>query len=105
MRAGSRVGGVVRDSRPLHRHPLERRDVRQSGDTDHAPGRTATGAVTVAFLWCDRCLPPWQISYLPIDLAPWSAVDRRTGNRFRCPDCGCAVRGHIDGPTWQPFAS
>jgi hypothetical protein len=60
---------------------------------------------TWPFMWCDRCLPPWQISYIPIDWPPWSALDRRTGNRFRCPGCRGAVWWHVHGPTWRPFAT
>jgi hypothetical protein len=35
----------------------------------------AGGDVRLAFLWCDRCLPPWYINHIPIEPPPWSVVD------------------------------
>ena len=67
------------------------------------------GAVHLAFLWCDRCLPPWQISYIPIHQPPWNITNslgaRSRGDRFRCPGCQGAVSWHIHGPTWRPTYS
>jgi hypothetical protein len=60
------------------------------------------GNVTLAFLSCERCLPPWYINYIPIDRPPWATVDWRAGDRFRCPGCRGAVAWHIHGPTWRP---
>jgi hypothetical protein len=28
------------------------------------------GDVRIAFLWCDRCLPPWVINHIPIERPP-----------------------------------
>jgi hypothetical protein len=89
-------------------------NVRWTGKTCGSPGMvtfqppellSVGGDVRLAFLWCDRCLPPWQISYIPIDRPPWAFVDRRERGRFHCPGCRCAVRWHIHGPTWRPFPS
>ena len=60
------------------------------------------GDVTLAFLWCDRCLPPWEIRHIPIDQPPWSTADWRKGDRFRCPGCRRPVSWHIHGPAWKP---
>jgi hypothetical protein len=50
---------------------------------------TVGGEVHLAFLWCDRCLPPWQISYVPIHQRPWNIVNSRgvqsRGDRFSWP--------------------
>jgi hypothetical protein len=59
--------------------------------------------VQLAFLWCDRCLPPWAINHIPIERPPWSVVEWRASDRFRWPRCRGAVGWHIHGPTWRPF--
>jgi hypothetical protein len=43
------------------------------------------GEVTLAFLSCSTCLPPWEINHLPIDQTPWSVVNHKGNDRFRCP--------------------
>ena len=68
------------------------------------------GDVRIAFLWCDRCLPPWQISHIPIDRPPWNVVGSRGreggfGERFRCPGCGGRVAWNIRDSTWRPTYS
>jgi hypothetical protein len=89
-------------------------NVRGTGETCSGPGSVTIrpadllpvgGDVRLAFLWCDRCLPPWAINHIPIDHPPWIAVDWRAGDRFRCPGCRRAVGWHIHGPTWRPFQS
>jgi hypothetical protein len=57
------------------------------------------GPVTLAFLWCSRCI--WEINQVRLDQPPWSGSRRR----YRCPGCGCAVQWHIHGPAWRPFGS
>jgi hypothetical protein len=37
------------------------------------------GDVTLAFLFCERCLPPWHINLIPIDWPPWTVADWRAG--------------------------
>ena len=59
--------------------------------------------ITLAFLWCKQCLPPWEISHVPINLPPWSAVNAGKGARFQCPACRGRVDWHIHGPTWRPM--
>src|SRR5918993_4383139 len=54
------------------------------------------GPVTLAFLWCDTCL--WEIDQARLDKPPWSG----SGQRYRCPGCGGAVRWDISGPSWGP---
>jgi len=34
---------------------------------------------------CKRCVPSWEISYIPIGQPPWSAVSADKGGRFQCP--------------------
>jgi hypothetical protein len=63
------------------------------------------GAVRLAFLWCKHCLPPWEISYIPIDHPPWNAVNAGKGERFQCPACNASVAWHIHGPAWKPTYS
>jgi hypothetical protein len=60
------------------------------------------GADTLAFLSCTKCLPSWEIKYVPIDQPPWSVVNREGEDRFKCPGCGKAVAWRIHGPTWRP---
>src|SRR5262249_7603677 len=63
------------------------------------------GAITLAFRWCKHCLPPWEISYIPIDQPPWNAVIAGKGERFQCPGCGGRVAWHMHGKSWEPTAS
>jgi hypothetical protein len=79
--------------------------VRWTGETCGGPGSVTIrpaellpvgGNVTLAFLSCERCLPPWYINYIPIDRPPWATVDWRAGDRFRCPGC----RGAVGWPWW-----
>jgi hypothetical protein len=63
------------------------------------------GADTLAFLSCSTCLPSWEISYVPIDKPPWSVVNHKGNDRFKCPGCGKAVAWRIHGPTWRPPGS
>jgi hypothetical protein len=60
------------------------------------------GKDTLAFLFCVTCEPSWEINHVPIDQQPWSAVNRSSNDRFRCPGCGKAVAWRIHGPTWRP---
>jgi hypothetical protein len=54
------------------------------------------GSVTLAFLWCSRCI--WEIDQAQLDRLPWS------GSRqcYRCPGCRHRVEWHIYGPAWRP---
>ena len=60
------------------------------------------GKDTLAFLFCVTCEPSWEINYVPIDQQPWSAANRSSNDRFRCPGCGKAVAWRIHGPSWRP---
>lgn len=60
------------------------------------------GAIRLAFLWCKRCVPSWEISHLPIDRAPWNVADATANHRFRCPGCGSRIEWHIQEPAWRP---
>jgi hypothetical protein len=33
------------------------------------------GDMTLAFLFCSVCVPPWQINQVRLDAAPWSECD------------------------------
>ena len=87
-------------------------NVRWTGATCGGPGSVTFrptellpvgGDVHLAFMWCARCLPPWNINHIPIDWPPWSAVNWRAGDRFRCPGCQGTTSWHIHGPTWRPL--
>ena len=60
------------------------------------------GDDTLAFLFCVTCEPSWEINHVPIDKPPWSVVNRKGNDRFRCPGCGRAVAWRIHGPSWRP---
>jgi hypothetical protein len=86
-------------------------NVRWTGHTCAGPGSVTFrltellpvgGAVTVAILFCEHCLPPWYVRHIPIDSPPWNAADWRRGDRFRCPGCRRAVGWNIHGPAWRP---
>ena len=59
------------------------------------------GKNTLAFLSCSTCLSSWEINYVPID-QPWSVVNHKGDDRFKCPGCRKAVAWRIHGPTWRP---
>ena len=63
------------------------------------------GDVTLAFLFCSACVPPWQINQVRLDVAPWLIVKQHRGDRFRCPGCRRPVDWHIRGPRWRPTYS
>jgi hypothetical protein len=50
------------------------------------------GVVTLAFLFCKRCVPPWEIRQAQLDKPPWSATRLGPDDRFRCPAC----RGRVE---------
>jgi len=56
--------------------------------------------VTLAFLYCRRCV--WQIDQVQLDQPPWSTSALGRGDRYRCPGCDGQVDWHIHGPTWRP---
>jgi hypothetical protein len=58
------------------------------------------GKVTLAFLFCRRCV--WQIDQVQLDKLPWSTSALGPGDRYRCSGCGGQVDWHIHGPTWRP---
>jgi hypothetical protein len=60
------------------------------------------GAITLAYLWCGRCVPSWQIDQVQLDQPPWSDANLQPGDRFRCPACRGPVSWHIHGPAWRP---
>ena len=89
-------------------------NVRLTGKTCGGPGSVTFrpaellpvgGNVKLAFLLCERCLPPWYINHIPIDRPPWTIDNWPAGDGFRCPGCGGAVRWHVHGRTWRPFAN
>jgi hypothetical protein len=54
-------------------------------------------AIKRAHLFCERCVPPWQMRDVRHDRAPWSALDIAAGERWRCPGCGGEVGWHWQG--------
>jgi hypothetical protein len=63
------------------------------------------GEDTLAFLYCGTCLPSWEINHVPIDKPPWSVVNHKGNDRFKCAGCGRAVAWRIHGPAWRPSYS
>jgi hypothetical protein len=59
------------------------------------------GPITLAFLFCRRCVPYWQIGQVQLDRPPWSATQLGPDDRFRCPACRGRVDWHIHGPACQ----
>jgi hypothetical protein len=59
----------------------------------------------LAFLFCGSCQPSWEINHVPIDRPPWSVVNHKGNDRFKCPECGKAVAWRIHGPAWRPTYS
>ena len=60
------------------------------------------GAVRLAFLWCRRCVPPWEINYIPIDHPPWNAIN--AGEERTLPVPGLAVPASSGTYTARPRA-
>jgi hypothetical protein len=57
------------------------------------------GKVTLAFLYCRRCV--WQIDQVQLDQPPWSTSALGPGDRYRCRGCDGQVDWHIHGPAWR----
>src|SRR5262249_19173044 len=51
--------------------------------------------ITLAFLFCNDCVPPWEIKQVQLDKPPWLVEGWKAGDRFRCPGCGSRVEWHI----------
>jgi len=41
--------------------------------------------------YCGRCVRPWQIRDVRLELPPWSAAPLGRGARYSCPGCGRLV--------------
>ena len=84
--------------------------IRYTGAVCGCPGSVAIepsmllpvgGEDTLAFLYCSTCQPSWEINHVPIDKPPWSRLNRKSNDRFRCPACGKAVAWAVHCPTWR----
>jgi hypothetical protein len=64
-----------------------------------------SGSVSLALLFCRRCVPYWQIDHVQLDKLPWSATRLGPDDRFRCPACRGPVDWQIHGPMWRPTYS
>ena len=71
--------------------------IRYTGDVCGYSGSVVTkpsmllpvgGEDTLAFLYCSTCEPSWEINRMPIDKPPWSVLDRKGNDRFKCPGVG-----------------
>ena len=58
--------------------------------------------ITLTFLFCNDCVPPWDIKRVQLDKPPWLIEGWKTGDRFQCPGCRGPVSWHIHGPAWRP---
>ena len=63
------------------------------------------GEVTLIFLSCSRCLPPWFIEHMPADRPPWLRAGWGPDDRYRCPACRGRIDWRIHGPAWRPTYS
>jgi hypothetical protein len=63
------------------------------------------GEVTLIFLSCSRCVPPWFIEYMPADRPPWLRAGWGPDDRYRCPACRGSIDWRFHGPTWRPTGS
>jgi hypothetical protein len=63
------------------------------------------GEVTLIFLCCPRCVPPWFIEHMPADRPPWLRVGWGPDDRYRCPACRGRIDWRFHGPTWRPTYS
>jgi hypothetical protein len=43
------------------------------------------GEVTLIFLSCSRCVPPWFIEHMPADRPPWLRAGWGPDDRYHCP--------------------
>jgi hypothetical protein len=46
-------------------------------------------------LYCGKCLPPWEMRNLRLDLPPWSAFTLGSGQVFARPGCRRPVLMHV----------
>ena len=60
------------------------------------------GEVTLIFLSCPRCVPPWFIEHMPADRPPWLRAGWGPDDRYRCPACRGRIDWRFHGPTWRP---
>ena len=68
-----------------------------------AAGRVPlNSAIRRAFLMCVKCVPPWQIVDVRMDLPPWAGL-LGDGDRFLCPYCRGTVGWQWHGGAGVPF--
>ena len=63
------------------------------------------GEVTLIFLSCPRCVPPWFIEHIPADRPPFLRVGWGPDDRYRCPACRGRIDWRFHGPAWRPTYS
>ena len=55
------------------------------------------------FLFCERCVPGWQILAIDASRPPWDIISSwPPGDRFRCPACRGRVEWHVHGRPHRP---
>jgi hypothetical protein len=63
------------------------------------------GEVTLIFLSCPRCVPPWFIEHMPADRPPWLRAGWGPDDHYRCPACRGRIDSRFHGPAWRPSYS
>ena len=53
-------------------------------------------------LYCNHCLPPWEMPDVRLDQPPWSSVTLGKGQSFACP--GCRRPAGRGTPRWRPVS-
>ncbi len=61
-------------------------------------------AVLHADVFCQRCVPSWEVREVRFDKPPWSALDVRR-QRYACPGCGALVDWIWYGRSGMPFTN
>ena len=51
------------------------------------PHAAARQGDTIIDLYCPRCLAPWEMLDVRLELPPWSSVTLRKNQSFACPGC------------------
>jgi hypothetical protein len=69
------------------------------------PGELITpgSAIEHVDLYCGRCVPPWEIRDVRLEMPPWSTAPLGRGERYRCPSRGRLVAMLAQGQPGIPF--
>jgi len=60
-------------------------------------------SIRFADVFCQRCVPPWEVREVRFDRPPWSSIDV-ANQRYQCPGCGRDVDWIWHGGVGVPFS-